>query len=150
MPADRAQLAQAVQDAFAGVPRPSADAIVSHVCDECWDLRDLLDGRTVEEVDDQVMFGAIWTLVPLSAEAKYYYLPAWLLRAVDDPRSDASSDLLFGLDSDHRWDPPGGYTPAQRAATVGYLRLMMDHADGTRSTRWIAPSAAGSRGAAAH
>ena len=52
--------------------------------------------------------------------------------------------LLFALDSDHRWQPDGGYSDAQRGVIGGVLELLMDHVEGSEAhaldralSRWL-------------
>lgn len=121
-------LAHEVAAAFDGVP-PPLDAIAPHDCDECWDLRDRLGGRPWRQLDAEARDAVRWELPLLSDEAKQHYLPVWLLGAIEEPRSDYSSALLFALDSDHRWEPSGGYSGAQRRAIAHVLELLIDHVE---------------------
>ena len=123
---DRAALALEVIAAFEAVPPPARDDIAPHPCDECDDLATALDGIAPTDVLNAAP-SAVWDLPLLSAEAKRYYLPGWLLPAIADPQHDAVDALLFALDSDHRWDPAGGYTEAQRAVLTRTLEAMVEH-----------------------
>lgn len=124
-----ADLAAAVQDAWREVPPPgpAPDAITPHPCEECDAVRDYLVGRDPMAFDEQALLGCMWDLPLLSADAKRYFLPAWLLASIRDPRgSDATDALVYALDSDHRWDPEGGYSEAQRAVIGRYLEAMIE------------------------
>lgn len=130
-------LAAAVIEAFSSAPRPSADNIAPHRCDECADVTRYLDGRDPLAFDEEALRGCIWDLPLLSAEAKRYYLPAWLLASIRDPEgSDATDALVYALDGDHRWDPEGGYTEGQRAVIVRYLESMIEYVDDGTGFFW--------------
>ena len=130
-------LATAVIEAWAATPPPARDNIAPHPCEECDDIRDYLDGRDPTTFDTEALLGCIWDLPLLSAEAKRYYLPAWLLDSIRNPQgSDATDALIYALDSDHRWDPAGGYTEAQRATVVRYLEAMVEQVDDSTSFFW--------------
>ncbi len=111
------------------MPPPALDAIVTHVCDECWELRDRLGGRPWHELDADTRNAVRWDLPLLSDDAKQHYLPIWLLGAVEEPRSDFTEALLFALDSDHRWEPRGGYSAAQQRVIARVLEALIDHVE---------------------
>lgn len=143
-PIDPEALKAEVDEAFRDVPMPASDRIVPHICDECWDLRDVLAGKTREDLGEVTLQGIRWDLPLLSDEATQYLLPLWLHTAIDSPRSDEADALLFAFDSDHRWDPEAGYTDAQIRVVAHFLEFMMDHVEGWTSPSSIAPSDAGS------
>jgi hypothetical protein len=128
---DAEALKRAAAAAFDGLAPPAHDSVVAHDCDECFDLRDLIAGRTIEALDPETREAIRWDLPLLSDEAKRYYLPVWLHGAIDDPRGDFAAALLFALDSDHRWSPEGGYSDEQRAVITRFLEFMIDHAEGS-------------------
>ena len=53
--------------------------------------------------------------------AKQYFLPAFLRISISVPESLVTEFILYSLDSDHRWNPPGGYTQSQKDALLAYL-----------------------------
>lgn len=115
------ELITQIRAAFATVGRPSWDNIVCHDCRECYDLRDGLLGFPSAELPD-TWFDWNWDQLPLlSDEAKRYYLPAYLCFALRQPKSLAAEFVLYALGSDHRWQPPGGYSEAQRQVVREYL-----------------------------
>jgi hypothetical protein len=69
----------------------------------------------------------------LSAEAKHYYLPAWLIRCleVEGPwLPDECSTLLYGLeDPEHRWKPDPPFTPGQWQVIADWLEHVSQFAD---------------------
>ncbi len=132
-----ADLAAAVRAAWAGTPPPALDNIAPHPCEECDGVRDYLAGRDPMTFDAEALLGCVWDLPLLSAEAKRYYLPAWLIASIGDPRgTDATDALVHALDGDHRWDPPGGYSEAQRAAITRYLEAMVEPLDDGTGFFW--------------
>lgn len=131
-------LATAVIAAWRDVPRPPREAIAPHeYCDECDAVASYLDGRDAFTFDDDALLGCIWDLPLLSAEAKRYFLPAWLLASIRDPQgSDATDALVYALDGDHRWEPEGGYSEAQRAVLVRYLESLIEPLDDGTGFFW--------------
>jgi hypothetical protein len=102
---------------------------VPHDCVECDDLKNDLHPFDSESVPDEVLDKHLWDLPLLSDDAKQYYLPAWIVRSIDDPESDYTQAFLFALDSDHRWAPTTPYTERQwRAlgACLDYLETNVD------------------------
>ncbi len=110
-----------IRAAFAAVARPSPDNIVPCECGECDELRVGLLGFRSAELPD-TWFEVDWALLPLlSDEAKHYYLAAYLCFALRHSDSFAAEFVLYSLDSDHRWQPQGGYSEAQRQAIRDFL-----------------------------
>ncbi|MCU0806121.1 MAG: hypothetical protein MUF79_13715 [Burkholderiales bacterium] len=126
---DREPLRTEVIAAFRQAPRPALDEITPHACDECDELRDALHPHEPASVPDAVLDRHRWDLPLLSDESKQYYLPAWLLRSIDAPRSDYTEALLFALDSDHRWSPKTPYTARQWRVLGSYLAYIESDAD---------------------
>jgi hypothetical protein len=121
-------LSRLVLDAFAGLPPVPPDRIVAHHCDECVALRDARAGQP-QPLDDATAEAVRWGLPLLSDEGKQYFLPAWLLRSIADVHTDFTDSLLFALDGDHRWQPPGAYSAAQREAIRAYLAYLLHRVD---------------------
>jgi hypothetical protein len=131
------ELSTAVRDAWAGTPPPARDNIAPHPCEECDGVSDYLAGRDPMTFDADTLLGCVWNLPLLSAEAKRYFLPAWLLASIRDPRgTDATDALVYALDSSHRWDPEGGYSEAQRAVITDYLEAMVEPLDDSTGFFW--------------
>lgn len=114
---DGSELRQRILAAFASVPRPSRDEIAPHICMECAELADDLAPYVAAEIPDESFQRHVWDMPLLSAEAKHYYFPAWLIRGLDDSEpwlSDAVSAVLNTLkDLEHRWDPAQPYSREQ-------------------------------------
>lgn len=124
-------LMQKIRTAFADAPRPADDALVCDECEKCAQLRDSLRGRSPDELSDAWVERSFDQLPLMSDEAKRFYLPAYLRVAARDPQSTVAQFVLFALAADHRWQPPGGYTSAQRQAIVDYLTFIEPHTDST-------------------
>jgi len=78
---------------------------------------------------DEVASRHRWDLPLLSDDAKKYYLPAWLTRAAEDPKSDYADSLVYALSADHRWMPSDPYTEEQWAAITSVLKYLAENAD---------------------
>jgi hypothetical protein len=115
--------------AFRHVQKPSAGQIVTHECLECDELKNDLHPYDSESVPHRVLDKHLWDLPLLSDDAKQYYLPAWIVRSIDDPQSDYTEALLFALDSDHRWFPTTPYTERQWRALEAYLDYLEANVD---------------------
>jgi hypothetical protein len=107
--------------AFAVVPKPPATDIAPHRCPECDELVEGLSPFSAEAVPDSVFSKHAWDLPLLSDDAKQYYLPAWLLRAIPKDSWDASDALAKALIADHRWSPKLPYTEKQWLAIDAVL-----------------------------
>ena len=82
-------LATVVIEAFTVAPRPAADNIAPHAfCGECDAVTKYLEGRDPCAFDAEALLGCIWDMPLLSAEAKRFYLPAWLLASMNPSRRD--------------------------------------------------------------
>ena len=119
------ELRQRILTAFASVSRPSRDEIAPHVCEECAELADDLAPWTVTEIPDESFHKHVRDMPLLSAEAKHYYFPAWLIRGLDGNGpwlSDAASAVLFALEEpEHRWNPEPPYSREQWVAFKDWL-----------------------------
>lgn len=84
---------------------------------ECAELADDLAPFAATEIPDECFQRHVWDMSLLSADAKQYYFPAWLLRGLDDRGpwlSDAASAVLYALIAvEHRWNPMQPYSCEQ-------------------------------------
>lgn len=130
---DARELRQLILEAFGSVPKPEHAHIAPHRCMECDELADDLAAHEATHVPDDVFQKHVWDLPLLSANAKHYYLPAWLTRCVevDGPwLPDEASAVLYELDiSEHRWDPERSYTREQWRAIREWLEHVAQFAD---------------------
>jgi hypothetical protein len=109
-----AEIELEISEAFADVERPRRSLIAPHDCLECDEIRRDFDGQSWRTLDENVLRRHASSALSLfSAEAKRYFLPAWLIRAISDPESVYAETLTFAADSDHRWEPTEPYTRAQ-------------------------------------
>ncbi len=102
-----------IQEAFASVPRPSEHEIAPHRCQECDELRNDLAPYDANAVPLEILRKHVWDLPLLSAEAKQYFLPAWLSASVLEGGTNFTEATIQDIDSNHRYDPSGGYTDEQ-------------------------------------
>lgn len=118
------QLRQLIVDAFAEVSKPRHDEIAPHRCDECDELAADLAPFLATEVPDTVIEKHVWDLPLLSADAKKYYLQAWMLRClvITGPwLPDEASTVLIALEGQHRWDSAQPFTLEQWHAVHAWL-----------------------------
>ncbi|BDU18269.1 DUF6714 family protein [Lysobacter auxotrophicus] len=127
---DVEQLRLHIARAFVDVIRPARENITTHRCDECDELRDALAPYAWQDVPVNVLDDHRWDMTLLSDDAKQHYLPAWMLQALDDGQwaGDYVWNLLFALNSDHRWAPARPYTKEQRQAVAHFLDFI-EHRD---------------------
>ena len=94
-----------VEAAFAGVPKPTDDALVNRHCCECVETSEAFAGASWQDVTlDQLLRGRETAL--LTVEAWRYYLPAVITWSVKDPKAvDVIADNLV-----YQLTPPGGPT----------------------------------------
>jgi hypothetical protein len=140
-------LREQILAAFGSVPRPTGDAIAPHRCLECDELVEDFSPFTASEIPENVFRKHVWDLPLLSAEAKHYYLPAWLIRSLAIPEGmwwpDECSTVVRSLEGDHRWDPVPPYTKEQWTAVRDWLLHVERAADSIdlenleRARKWV-------------
>ena len=77
------QLATEIRRAFAGVPPPPRDGYVQHICPEYTALEEALRGRAWQDLSFDTLFAHRDALPLLSPHALRFYLPAFLLAALE-------------------------------------------------------------------
>ncbi len=81
-------LTQTLLHAFATIPRPARDEIVSHACAECFRIRDDFAPHAWPDVPASV-FEYHWGSFPLfTPEAFRYYIPGYLKHMLEHPQSE--------------------------------------------------------------
>jgi hypothetical protein len=118
---DAAAIRRRIQIAFASVPRPAVEDIAPHRCDECDELRDAFAPYAAEELPIEVLNRHVFDLPLLSSMAKHYYLRAWLYAALDKESWNYVDAATTNIDSNERFDPPGGYSNTQWEAILAWL-----------------------------
>ena len=113
MAPDRNLLKLAIRESFADVARPAQLELISHRCCECDELAADLHPHGAFDLPEAVFARHVWDLPLLSDDGKRYYLPAWLLRALEADDPGAADAVIYALDSDHRWSPSTPYTGEQ-------------------------------------
>jgi len=126
---DHEALKLEIREAFREVEKPEAETITPHECLECDELRRDLHQYDSGNVPDAVLDEHVSDLPLLSDDAKQYYLPAWIVRSIEDPESNYTQALLDALDSDHRWAPATPYTDRQWHVIEAYLDFLEPHVD---------------------
>jgi hypothetical protein len=126
---DTELLLRQVTAAFAGTKAPATGDIAPHRCGECDDLRDHLVGHTPDHIPDEVLSTHRWDLPLLSDNAKKYFLPAWLSRAIEDPQSDYAESVIYAVIADHRWSPTEPYTEEQWSSIRAVLQYLESNVD---------------------
>lgn len=126
---DEKQLRFEIARAFVDVPQPVKAVIAPHDCLECDELRTALAPYDWQHVPPDVLDACRWEMALLSADAKQHYLPAWMLRSLDDHQfaGDYRFSVLFALGSDHRWDTTLPYTDEQRQALSDFLDFQYEY-----------------------
>ena len=76
---------------------------------------------TAEDLPLQVLQSHVFDLPLLSAEAKQYYLPAWLYASLEGDSWNYVDAATTNIDANERFDPKGGYTEAQWEAILVWL-----------------------------
>ena len=101
-----------IHDAFLGT-RPPRRPVTGHRCPECDEVDALLGGRTWADVaaDFPPLCSGVFPL--LTEDARAYYLPAYMLAALESGSLQGVS-LEAAVQDD--WLQPRWFTPSQRAA----------------------------------
>lgn len=129
---DAQDLRRLILDAFASVPKPSREEIAPHRCAECDELAENFAPFDAGLLPDALFRKHVWDMPLLSADAKRYYLPAWLVRCleVDGPwLPDEASAVLYALDGGLRWDPKSPHSREQWQAIQAWLDYITQFAD---------------------
>ena len=149
-------LRRLIIDAFSGVSRPTGLDLAPHPCDECDHVRALLSQHAFTSVPDDVLDQLGDSLPLLGPAGLHYYLPAYLLRALRDPKFEWLDFLLFHLGPSHSDLSERGdywserlavFSVAQRSAVQAFLQWLVGTAEAPdyaeeldrASTRWAAP-----------
>jgi len=133
-----AELKRKIADAFKGVPAPAHDRIALHECDECTELRDAFAGKDWRSMDCEFLEAYCSRLSLLSPEALPYYLPAYLLCALDnfDPDNMVAEFTIYHLSPEERiaqshaewWREQLRFLTAEQMAVVGeFMQLVREH-----------------------
>jgi hypothetical protein len=119
------ELRHAIFAAFPPRPRPLLDEL-TRPGDDYWErteLRRELKYRTWTTLPRDVIWRRRADLIWLAPRGFGYYLPAWMLRAIDDP--ELRDYVLSALTDYPSWLPEGdrddGLTPEQVAAIGAFL-----------------------------
>ncbi|HMN45857.1 MAG TPA: hypothetical protein PKE27_14865 [Povalibacter sp.] len=121
---DRESLKLEVGAAFKVSRKPVEADIAPHECLECDELRVALAPYEWLNIPDGVLDKHRWDMPLLSDDGKQYYLPAWLIRSINEPESDYTDALLFAFSSEHRWEPTVPYTERQWRLFDAYLEFL--------------------------
>ena len=118
---DYDELKRHIGAAFADAPPPADDNIVCHDCQECRALLSDVRGHAASELSDSWVEKSFDQLPFFSADAKRYYLPAFLRVGALKPDSLVAQFVLYSLSDDFMMQPSGGYSQQQRQAIADYL-----------------------------
>jgi hypothetical protein len=87
-----------IKKAFEGVPLPKTlRDIAPHDCPECNELAAAMLGSHYEKISTSVVDGLFSALPLFSPKGLHHYLPAWLLRALEDPGGDVLEFTIYHL-----------------------------------------------------
>lgn len=87
-----------IKEAFERVPLPKSwRDIAPHDCPECNELAEALFGHHYQTIAPTVIDGLFEALPLLSPEALRHYLPAWLLRGLENPGGDILEFTIYHL-----------------------------------------------------
>lgn len=116
-------------------PLPARDELVDHQCDECWQLRDDFIGWRWLDVPRTKIDSHFNDLPLFTAVAHRYYLPAYMLRALDPTGDNWNTALDFviyafcpGLEEwwTERFEI---FSDEQLRVAASWLKLVLEHQD---------------------
>ncbi len=76
-------LLKKLNDAFPDTMPPESDSLISHNCPDCLKLRDDFQGKTWQEVSNEVIENHTNDLPLFTAEAFNYYVPAYIRHVLE-------------------------------------------------------------------
>ena len=94
-----AQLRERIRRAFGNVPKPDADDIAGHDCEECAEIRAAFAGQDWHNLPDALLEKHHSDLPLFSAQALPFFLPAYLLYAAQhfDPHTSVTEFTIYHL-----------------------------------------------------
>lgn len=119
-------LHQSILDAFADTQPPSRP-VTGHRCDECNQVDALIGSRTWSDVAADFPEYCHDTFPLLTPEAQAYFLPAYMLRALESEGMEGIS-LESALEDGRLL--PDRFTPAQRTAVVNWAQVYWQSVEG--------------------
>jgi hypothetical protein len=135
-------LKRELRDAFSETRPPAGGEIVEHECDECRGIERDFAGVRRPEAPAELIEKNYDKLPLFSAAAFHYFLPAYLLYALehfDDEFSDVPQFTLYALTPGKTWKDPDGqisswwierfraFTPAQMNLIYRFLELAREN-----------------------
>ena len=131
-PEQLSQLRERILASFPMGEPPSSEQITSHACEECADVTTAFSGVKWWSADPALIDDSVDAL-PLFTPAAYrYYLPAFLLRALEpfDPDNLVAQFSVYTLNGHANDDwyrkRIEQFTPDEHAAIVAFLRYVRD------------------------
>jgi hypothetical protein len=128
------ELRQRILAAFPKYDPPLPENITSHRCEECYGVRDDFRGVRWWAADDELIDENFDDLPLFTPEAYHYYLPAFLLRALDifDPDNLVVQFCVYNLSPmktpiDDPWQRArlNQFTPEQITAIANFLECIL-------------------------
>jgi hypothetical protein len=123
-----------IREAFASVEQPRNRNITSHRCEECDELRDTFSGLKWDAIDPVIIDSNFGQLSLFSPQAYQYFLPAYLLRCLDnfDPSNMVCEFTIYSLsptrgrdaDSRRHSERLKEFTETQKDAIMSFLNLL--------------------------
>jgi hypothetical protein len=127
---------EAILIAFASSDRPTRRQIALHKCEECQELRELFGGLTWDSVPMEVIDSNFDKLPLFSAKAYRYFLPAYILRCLDefDWANTVCEYTIYSLspsalsEENRDWysEKQRYFSDDQKRAVASFLRLVRD------------------------
>jgi hypothetical protein len=130
-----ANLRDKIVEAFASVARPGRDEITGHKCEECDELMNTFSSLEANAVPPQIVDSTFDQLPLFTPEAYRYFLPAYLLKCLDDfdPDNSVCEFVIYSLtpqaanETDKLWIDKmhGPFDRKQKDAVAAFLELVL-------------------------
>jgi hypothetical protein len=121
-------------EAFAPAERPSKKHIATHECEECGELRETFADLEWNSIPAEIIDSNFGQLPLFSARAYHYFLPAYILRCLDefDSSNMVCEFTIYSLSpslstqEDRKWfsERQRQFTETQRGAITAFLKLI--------------------------
>src|SRR5438128_9120148 len=94
------ELKQIIIKMFNSIPHPGKNNIIGHKCAECYGVKKDFKDINWRDASEEVIEKNYDKLPLFSPAAFHHFLPAFLIKSIDEPQSSVCEYTIYGLFSD--------------------------------------------------